>query len=138
LLGLLEALFLLAARWYVAGVFFSAGLTKLRDWDTTILLFENEYSVPLLPPLWAAWGGTLGELLLPPLLLLGLLDRLPALGLLVVNVVAVLSLQEVAPAVAAPTLGRASAHLVRARSGGWAWIGSGAVRGSPGAPWPEG
>ena len=98
LLGLLEAPLLLAARWYVAGVFFSAGLTKLRDWDTTILLFENEYSVPLLPPLWAAWGGTLGEVLLPPLLLLGLLDRLPALGLLVVNVVAVLSLQEMAPA----------------------------------------
>ncbi|MBB5206323.1 putative oxidoreductase [Inhella inkyongensis] len=97
-LARLEAPLLLAARWHVAWVFFAAGLTKLRDWETTLLLFENEYSVPLLSPTWAAWGGTLGELLLPPLLLLGLLDRLPALGLLVVNIVAVVSLQEVAAA----------------------------------------
>jgi putative oxidoreductase len=94
----LEAPLLLAARWHVAGVFFASGLTKLRDWETTLLLFENEYSVPLLSPAVAAWSGTLGELLLPPLLLLGLLGRLPALGLSVVNVVAVLSLAEIAPA----------------------------------------
>ena len=63
---------LLAARLYVAQVFFSAGLTKLRDWDTTLALFADEYHVPLLPPAVAAVAGTAGELVLPLLLALGL------------------------------------------------------------------
>jgi putative oxidoreductase len=42
--------------------------------------------------------GTAGELVLPVLLLLGLAGRFAALGLSVVNVVAVLSLSEIAPA----------------------------------------
>ena len=32
----LQPLAQLAARLYVAQVFFSAGLSKLRDWDTTL------------------------------------------------------------------------------------------------------
>jgi putative oxidoreductase len=88
----------LAARLFVAQVFFASGLTKLNDWQTTLLLFENEYSVPLLSPWWAAVAGTAGELVLPVLLVLGLAGRVAAAGLSVVNVVAVLSLAEVAPA----------------------------------------
>ena len=88
----------LAARLYVAQVFFLAGLTKLRDWETTLLLFENEYAVPLLSPTLAAWMGTGGELLLPVLLVLGLGGRLAALGLFVLNAVAVISLPEIAEA----------------------------------------
>jgi putative oxidoreductase len=88
----------LAARLYVAQVFFLSGLTKIRDWDTTLLLFTEEYKVPLLPPALAALAGTAGELLLPVLLVLGLGGRFAALGLFVVNAVAVLSLQEIAPA----------------------------------------
>lgn len=90
----------LAARLYVAQVFFMSGLTKLRDWETTLLLFQEEYQVPLLPPVLAAWSGTAGELLLPVLLVLGLGGRLAAWGLFVVNGVAVLSLAELAPAAA--------------------------------------
>ena len=86
------------ARLYVAQVFFLAGLTKVRDWDTTLLLFTEEYHVPLLPPEWAATMGAGGELVLPVLLVLGLAGRFAALGLSVVNVVAVLSLAEIAPA----------------------------------------
>jgi putative oxidoreductase len=85
----------LAARWYVASVFFASGLTKLRDWDTTLALFTDEYHVPLLSPTVAAWLGTGGELVLPVLLVLGLFGRCAALGLSVVNVVAVLSLMDV-------------------------------------------
>jgi putative oxidoreductase len=48
----LQPLALLAARLYVAQVFFLSGLTKLRDWDTTLALFADEYHVPLLPPNW--------------------------------------------------------------------------------------
>jgi putative oxidoreductase len=88
----------LAARLYVAQVFFASGLTKLRDWDTTLALFADEYRVPLLSPPVAALMGTAGELLLPILLALGLAGRFAALGLFVVNAVAVLSLADIAPA----------------------------------------
>lgn len=89
-----QALAQLAARWQVAQVFFLSGLTKIRDWDTTLALFRDEYHVPLLPPGLAALLGTGGELVLPVLLLLGLGGRLAALGLSVVNVMAVLSLPD--------------------------------------------
>lgn len=84
----------LGARLYVAQVFLLSGLTKLRDWDTTLALFQDEYRVPLLSPTAAAWAGTAGELVLPVLLALGLAGRFSALGLSVVNLVAVISLAE--------------------------------------------
>lgn len=86
------------ARLYVGKAFFLSGLTKLRDWDITLLLFTEEYKVPLLSPEVAAVMGTAGELVLPVLLVFGLAGRFAALGLSVVNVVAVLSLSEIAPA----------------------------------------
>ncbi len=89
---------LLAARCYVAWVFFASGLTKIRDWETTVALFTDEYKVPLLPPAIAAFMGTAGELVLPVLLVIGLATRFSALGLFVVNAVAVIALQEIAPA----------------------------------------
>jgi putative oxidoreductase len=88
----------LAARLYVAKVFFWSGLTKLRDWEITVALFTDEYHVPLLPPEAAALLGTAGELALPVLLVLGLAGRFAALGLSVVNLVAVISLAEIAEA----------------------------------------
>lgn len=88
----------LLARLYLAQVFFLSGLTKIRDWDTTIALFTDEYKVPLLSPALAAAMGTTGELALPVLLVLGLGGRFSALGLSVVNAVAVISLAEIAPA----------------------------------------
>jgi putative oxidoreductase len=88
----------LAARIYVGQAFFLSGLTKIRDWDTTIALFTDEYKVPLLPSAAAAVMGTAGELVLPVLLVLGLGGRFAALGLSVVNAVAVISLAEIAPA----------------------------------------
>ena len=88
----------LAARVYLAQVFFLSGLTKIRDWETTLLLFTEEYKVPLLSPQLAAISGTAGELVLPVLLLIGLAGRFSALGLSVVNAVAVVSLADIAPA----------------------------------------
>lgn len=98
LLDMLQSPALLAARAYVAYVFFLSGVTKLRDWETTVALFTDEYKVPLLSPTVAALMGTSGELVLPVLLLIGLGTRFAALGLSVVNVVAVIALQEIAPA----------------------------------------
>lgn len=97
-LDLLQSPALLLARGYVAYAFFASGLTKIRDWDTTVALFTDEYKVPLLSPALAAFMGTAGELVLPVLLLLGLGSRFAALGLSVVNVIAVISLSEIAPA----------------------------------------
>jgi putative oxidoreductase len=94
----LQPLALLLARLYVAHAFFLSGLTKIRDWDTTLALFADEYHVPLLPPEVAAVAGTTGELVLPVLLALGLAGRFSAMGLFVLNIVAVLSLQEIADA----------------------------------------
>lgn len=88
----------LAARIYIAQVFFMAGLTKIRDWDTTLFLFEEEYQVPFIPFELAAWLGTAGELVLPVLLLLGILTRFSALGLFIVNAVAVVSLVDISVA----------------------------------------
>ena len=85
----------LAARVYVASVFFRSGLTKLRDWETTLALFNDEYHVPLLNPTVAAFMGTGAELALPVLLVAGLFGRFAAAGLSVLNVVAVLSLADI-------------------------------------------
>lgn len=97
-LDALQPLAALLARLYVAQVFFMSGLTKLRDWETTLALFTDEYKVPLLPPALTAVMGTTGELVLPVLLVLGIGGRFSALGLFVVNAVAVISLSEIAPA----------------------------------------
>lgn len=98
LLNYLQPIALLSARLYVARVFFAAGLTKLRGWDSTLFLFEEEYSVPFIPFELAAYLGTAGELILPVLLVLGIASRFSALGLTFVNIVAVISLSEIAPA----------------------------------------
>lgn len=87
-----QSLGLLAARLYLAQVFFLSGLTKLRDWSSTLALFNDVYQVPLLPPALAAYLGTAGELALPVLLVLGLAGRFAGAGLFVVNLMAVLSL----------------------------------------------
>lgn len=87
-----QSLALLAARLYLANVFFSSGLTKLRDWSSTLALFQDIYNVPLLPPVLAAYMGTAGELVLPVLLVLGLAGRFAGAGLFVVNLMAALSL----------------------------------------------
>ena len=89
---------MLFVRLYVASIFFKSGLTKLRDWESTLMLFEYEYEVPLLSPVVAAWAGTIGEIVLPILLAIGLFSRLSAFGLFVVNYIAVLSLIDISPA----------------------------------------
>lgn len=97
-LEMLQPLAQLGARLYVAKVFFFSGLTKIHDWDTTLALFNDEYHVPLLAPLPAAIAATAGELVLPVLLLLGFGGRFAALGLSVMNVVAAISLSDIASA----------------------------------------
>jgi len=87
----LQPVLLLAARIYVALVFFRSGMIKLADWGATLALFRDEYKVPVLPPELAAYVGTFGELVFPVLIVLGVAGRLGAAGLFVVNVIAVVS-----------------------------------------------
>jgi putative oxidoreductase len=82
---------LLFLRCYVGWQFFNAGLIKLHDWNATLALFHDEYSVPLLPPTIAAYVGAFGELTFPALLFLGIGTRAAALGLFAVNAMAVIS-----------------------------------------------
>lgn len=83
----LNPLVWLAARIAIAKVFFMSGLTKLDDWDSTLMLFEYEYQVPVLPVAFAAYSATLFELVMPVLLVLGLGTRLAVLPLLAMTAV---------------------------------------------------
>jgi putative oxidoreductase len=84
----------LVVRLWAAAVFFKSGLVKIQSWDTTLLLFTNEYHVPLLSPWLAAVLGTGAELTLPVFLALGLGARIAAAALFVFNIVAVISYPE--------------------------------------------
>lgn len=88
-INVLQPLSILTVRIYVGWAFFASGLTKLIDWDSTLLLFEYEYQVPVLPFELAAYLGTIGEL--------GLTTRFAALGLFFINIIAVISLEDIAP-----------------------------------------
>jgi len=72
----------LAMRIAVGAVFLNSGLLKINSWEFAVKLFEDEYKVPLLDPLWAARLATFNELTFPVLLILGLATRLATLPLL--------------------------------------------------------
>ena len=77
----------LAMRVAIGAVFFNAGLMKYRSWELTVLLFRDEYQVPLFDPASAARIATFNELTFSTLLVLGLATRmatLPFLGMIAV------------------------------------------------------
>ena len=81
----------LIIRCWVAYAFWVSGLTKIQNWNSTLYLFQDEYSVPFLPPELAAYLGTSVELGFPVLLAFGIMGRFVALGLFLFNIVAVIS-----------------------------------------------
>lgn len=90
--------FELAIRGYLAWVFLASALTKIQSWQTTLMLFENEYAVPVLSPYAAALLGTTAEFILPVFIALGLGSRLAAVALFIFNAVAVMSYPDLSPA----------------------------------------
>ena len=80
-------LILLFLRVGVGGTFFKSGLNKIESWDTAVLLFAEEYKLPLLPPEFAATLATAAELICPAMLVLGLGARLGAAALLAMTIV---------------------------------------------------
>jgi len=81
------SILLLMFRISVGAVFWKSGLLKLDSWETTLLLFRDEYAVPLLPPDIAAYLATGIELSCPALLFAGLFARLATLPLLAMTAV---------------------------------------------------
>lgn len=84
-------LILLVQRLGLAAIFFQSGRTKVEGWftlaESTFYLFENDYALPLLPPVQAAYAATIAEHLFPVLLVLGMFTRLSAAALLAMTLV---------------------------------------------------
>ena len=97
-ISFLNPIFLLSLRLWLAKVFFMSGLTKIQSWETTLMLFQYEYSVPLIPYQMAAWSATIAELVIPVFLALGLLTRLNTIPLFILNIVAAISYPDISPA----------------------------------------
>ena len=76
------SLILMGMRIAVASVFLKSGLLKINSWEFAIKLFEEEYKVPLLDPIWATRLAAFNELTFPMLLIVGLATRLATLPLL--------------------------------------------------------
>jgi putative oxidoreductase len=72
----------LVLRLGVSLVFYRSFRAKIADWNTTILLFENEYNVPILPPEVAAVIAAALEIAGPIMLVLGFGTRLAAAAML--------------------------------------------------------
>lgn len=86
-----SSLFALGIRFWLAESFIWSGYLKTKSWQSTLYLFANEYQVPLISPVIAAYLGTAAELILPILLLLGLGSRLAAIALFIFNIVMIIS-----------------------------------------------
>jgi putative oxidoreductase len=88
-----DAVIALVARLAAATPFWMSGQNKIDGWDfwnvtdSTVFLFEYEYALPLISPTTAASLASIGEHVLPVLLVLGLLTRLGAAGLIVMTLV---------------------------------------------------
>lgn len=76
---------LLLMRLALGAMFLNAGLVKYQSWEVTLLLFRDEYKVPLAPPELMAGMATFNEIAVSSLLILGLGTRvatLPFFGML--------------------------------------------------------
>jgi len=97
----------LGIRLWAAKFFWDSALTKIQlggDFPyiglgpSTLMLFQYEYHVPLIPYDVAAYIGTATELVFPVLLVIGLAGRFAAFVLFVFNIVAVISYPDLSQA----------------------------------------
>lgn len=115
-------LVLFASRLGVGAVFFLSGRTKVSGvldvTDNAVGLFRDEYRLPGVDPALAAHAAAYAEHLLPILLVLGLVTRLSALGLLAMTIVIEVF---VYPAAWPTHLTWAALLLLLVAKGGGAW-----------------
>jgi putative oxidoreductase len=81
----------LLARFWIAYIFFSSGLTKISSWGATIVLFKCNYHVPFLSTNTAALMGTAAEFILPVLLVIGFGGRFFVFCFFIYNIICVVS-----------------------------------------------
>ena len=121
-------LVLFASRLGVGAVFFLSGRTKVSGvldvTDSAVGLFRDEYRLPGVDPALAAHAAAYAEHLLPILLVLGLLTRLSALGLLAMTLVIEVF---VYPAAWPTHLTWAAPLLLLVARGGGAWSADRAI-----------
>ncbi len=77
----------LVIRLWIAEIFFVSGVLKIANWQTALYLSANEYPVPWMNPVTAAYLGVSIELLGSVLLALGLATRIAALPMLILSLV---------------------------------------------------
>lgn len=80
-------LLVLLMRLWMAMVFWNSGLAKITNWSSTILLFKEEYNVPVISPEFAAYMSATVELTCPILLVLGFATRFATIPMLVMTAV---------------------------------------------------
>lgn len=88
----LNPLLNLAIRVHMALIFWKSGVLKYESWqndqwEDVVEAFTDYHPIPGVDPNLAAIGGTVGELVLPAMLALGLFTRIGAGGLLVMTLV---------------------------------------------------
>ena len=69
----------LTCRVALADVFWRSAESHLASWQTTLYMFQNSFRLPFLPPTPAAYITIAIELVVPPLLILGLATRFASL-----------------------------------------------------------
>lgn len=72
----------LLMRFSIFWVFWRSGMLKVANMEQAVMLFREEYMLPILPPDIAAYLGTAVELVAPCLILAGLFTRLAAVSLI--------------------------------------------------------
>jgi putative oxidoreductase len=98
----------LVLRFGVAVPFWKSGLTKWDSFgvlsETPVVLFENEFLLHILGkeynfpfPTFMAYASSIGEIILPILVVLGLFTRFTALGLLFMTVIIQLTFPDAWP-----------------------------------------
>src|SRR5437016_4032929 len=78
---------LLFMRIWMAKIFWYSGLTKISSWQSTVLLFKEEYHVPVISPEFAAYAATAIELTCPWLLVLGIATRFATIPMICMTLV---------------------------------------------------
>lgn len=80
--NILAPVLILSIRLWMANTFFKSGRTKFANIDSAIYLFEYDYGLPLISPVFAAYTSTFFELVCPVLLAIGFLTRLATIPLI--------------------------------------------------------
>jgi len=81
------SLILLGLRIGIGSVFLNSALIRIRSWEFGVLLFRQEFKLPLIDPELAARLATSVELSMPILLFAGLATRLATIPLLAMTLV---------------------------------------------------